>query len=114
MTNNNQDNINDRTLLLATNHRFFVRYTVTAVLKVVISTIIVSIFAYLLMIIATSLIEETTYTTNVGDSLGIILVILIVLFAYIIYVLTQIAKVFTLHKKITEIEKENVPNAFLI
>lgn len=102
-------------LLLATNHRFFVRYTILAVFKVILTTIFLSVFAYIMMGISASLVQKSVYAAEVNSgSLGLIFFIIVVLFVYIIYVLTQIAKVFTLHKKITDIEKENIPDAFLI
>lgn len=95
--------VNDKELLLATNHRYFVRQTVSTVCGLIILTFIYAFIA----IMCSSTIAGGATSAGVSSSSGFLL------FASLIYlalVTVQISKIITLHAKVTEVEKELVPD----
>lgn len=88
--------LDDRSLLLATNHRYFMREVVAIVCELSLTSVIYAFFVWMCLVL-------TGAGASDGAVVGTIFVCLASL-AYLALIIFELAKVISLHKKVTRVE----------
>ncbi len=92
-----QDTImDDRALLLATNHRYFVRQVVAAVCELLLVGLICAAFFALCLAI--------TSGTSTGGNLIVVMLLVLASLGYLALFIWEVRKIITLHHKVTQVE----------
>lgn len=99
----NDNKSTDKTLLLTTNHNYFVRQAISTFCGLVVLTFI---YAFIAIMCSSTIIEGAT-AAGVSSSSGFLLFSSLI---YLLIVIVQISKIIALHAKVTAVEKELVPN----
>lgn len=101
MATNNQENENNKTLLITANHNYFVRQTISTFCGLIILSLI---YLFILIMCQPNLERAAVDSTYENTGIFVILASL----GYLALVVVQVGKLISLHAKVTAIEKENV------